>query len=450
MTDREVVTFHFGNLGTLVGEEFWASFGKDPCKTFFSETESTYTPRALSFSFPDDDEDPERIVKRIPTHECHNFPKGLFEENHLKVIDKVTKMAEECDNLQGFQFITGSEGMATNYLKKVRDEFPNVDVVTHWFNADPYSDKDAGSAKIDDVLMADTLIEFSTQCLVYQCNHLDSHSDIGLARMLGDAISGYCAFLHYPASYGPRDLGNRKWEVTSSKLRAISKLLIPFPKMNMLAPGFWRVYEPNNAINTADYVLNNLMANVGQKQPIATALFFGGGVDLKHLDSTVEAVVVPKAPPSVTAVINSTGMGIALAEIEEFSMDTFVKHSKSYIKAKMESWKMEAASGNLKALAKRYNEYAEDWNPRENKAFTHWFIKDGIDEEEIERLEWRPYPPCSQKRRLTHEEVPFVLDAAIRGNTPPPESEQEKSEEIKKEKSVTLELPAKDGGFLCC
>ena len=410
---REIIQIQVGQCGNQIGTNFWETIteehGIDPTtgiyqghsdlqlqrmNVYFNEaTGGRYIPRSILIDLEPGTVD---SVKAGPigklfkpsnfivgkTGAGNNWAKGHYTEGAdilEPILDVIRKEAEECDQLQGFQFThalsggTGS-GLGTLLQEKIKEEFPDrlnatcsvfpssivSDTVVEPYNAFLTIIKLMESADIVQVLDNEALYEI---CLKVLGLTKPTYGDMN--HIIASAMSGMTCSLRFPGQI-------------NCDLRKLAVNLIPFPRMHFLMTGIAPLSSracPNLVSLSVPELYQEMFAaksilcsaDPRHGRYFAVSAMFRGKVSAMEVDEQNFNVANKNSSNFVEWIPNN---------IKASTCDIAPKHSK-----------MTATMiGNNTAIKETFKKIHEQFSALFNrKAFLHWYTQEGM--EEIEFIE---------------------------------------------------------------
>merc|ERR1712110_256564 len=401
---REIVTLQAGQCGNQTGLAFWKHVAQEHgisaegayegdndtqlerVSVFFKETSGgTYTPQAINFDLEPGVIDvikggshgklfnPQGFVHG-QSGAGNNWAKGHYTEGAElidDVMDATRKLAEDCDQLQGFQVCqsigggTGS-GMGTLLISKVREEYPDRIMATYSVFPSPRV-SDVVVEPYNSLLSIHQLIENADEVSVIDNEAL---YDICFTTMdlVATAMAGTTCCLRFPGQL-------------NSDLRKLGVNLIPFPRLHFFTIGTAPLtasddkgYRKLSVKDIMEQVFDakNMMAACDPragKYMTASVIFRGASVQSKDVDEQVliminrnEAYFVDWIPHNIKQSLFGAG---------PLNSDIGV-----------------SMIGNNTAIQEIFQRITDQFGAMfERKAFLHWYTGEGMDEMEFTEAE---------------------------------------------------------------
>merc|ERR1712110_961396 len=401
---REIVTLQAGQCGNQTGLAFWKHVAQEHgisaegayegdndtqlerVSVFFKETSGgTYTPQAINFDLEPGVIDvikggshgklfnPQGFVHG-QSGAGNNWAKGHYTEGAElidDVMDATRKLAEDCDQLQGFQVCqsigggTGS-GMGTLLISKVREEYPDRIMATYSVFPSPRV-SDVVVEPYNSLLSIHQLIENADEVSVIDNEAL---YDICFTTMdlVATAMAGTTCCLRFPGQL-------------NSDLRKLGVNLIPFPRLHFFTIGTAPLtasddkgYRKLSVKDIMEQVFDakNMMAACDPragKYMTASVIFRGASVQSKDVDEQVliminrnEAYFVDWIPHNIKQSLCGAG---------PLNSDIGV-----------------SMIGNNTAIQEIFQRITDQFGAMfERKAFLHWYTGEGMDEMEFTEAE---------------------------------------------------------------
>lgn len=314
----------------------------------------------------------------------NNWAKGHFTEGAdilESVLDVVRKEAEGCDCLQGFQLVhslgggTGS-GLGTLLIGNLGEEYP--DRIMNTFSVVP-------SPKVSDTvvepynatLSLNQLIDHSDQSycidnealydICFRTLKLKTPTYGDLNHLVSLTMSGVTTCLRFPGQL-------------NADLRKLAVNMVPFPRLHFFMPGFVpltsRGGQQYRALTVPELTMQmfdskNMMAACDPRtgRYLTVAAIFRGRMSMKEVDEQ-------------------------MLNIQVKNKDFFVKWIPHNVKTAVcdippRGLKMSATFiGNTTAIQELFKRISEQYTAMfRRKAFLHWYVGEGMDEEDFSEAE---------------------------------------------------------------
>lgn len=231
---------------------------------------------------------PQDLVFDSDGNRAHNFAKGFFtdgQEAVEEVLDVIRKQSEDCDCLQGFQFIhdlgggTGS-GFGGLLLSKTKDEYPKT--VNSTCSIFPTLKLSSNMLEpYNFILGANQLVEFADQTFVIDLSSINKSAKTmlnieepvfrDLNKIIASLMSDSTAGLRYPS------------KLNSSLKRMVSNL-VPFKKLHFYVTSSCSLSQENND-DSKLFKSSNLSSTINPEgKYLAATRMFRGDVPLDVLE----------------------------------------------------------------------------------------------------------------------------------------------------------------------
>jgi len=404
---REILTLQAGQCGNQMGYAFWEVASKEHGLTnmgvyegdddtqlerisvFYSETsQGSYKPNSINFDLEPGVLD---VIKKkdyggifgpasfvnAQSGAGNNWAKGHYTEGAElidEVMDATRKMAEDCDQLQGFQVChsigggTGS-GMGTLLISKVREEYP--DRIMSTYSVFP-------SPKVSDVVVEPYNALLSIHQLIENVDEvsvIDNEAlyDIcfttlkmsapkfpDLNGLLATAMAGTTCCLRFPGQL-------------NSDLRKLGVNLIPFPRLHFFivgtaplnsAGGSAYTNVTTKALTEQIFDAKNMMAACDPRNGkyMTASVIFRGPVPSKEVDEQMIITLNRNAPFFAEWIPHNIKQSIC--NNAPLDCNTGV-----------------SMIGNNTAILEIFQRIQEQFSSLfGKKAFLHWYTGEGMDE----------------------------------------------------------------------
>lgn len=314
----------------------------------------------------------------------NNWAKGHYTEGAElidAVLDVVTREAEACDVLQGFQVChslgggTGS-GLGTLLVSKIREDYPDRMLCTYSVMPSP---------KVSDTVVepynctlsvhqlienADAVFSIDNEALYNICtntlkNTSPDYSDLN--KLVAGVMSGVTCSLRFPGQL-------------NADLRKLAVNLIPFPRLHFFVVG----YAPLSGHGSEKYKsmsipeltsqmfdAKNMMADCNPREGryLTAAAYFRGKVSTKEVEDEMTKIQTKDASHFVEWIPNNTKTSVCdVPPPGQKVTATFIGNSTT-----------------IQELFKRVGEQFSAMFKR--KAFLHWYTGEGMDEMEFSEAE---------------------------------------------------------------
>jgi len=420
---REIVHLQAGQAGNQIGAKFWETIAaeheisangvfdennvidqkkadilQENVNVYFSEAcGSRYVPRAIMLDLEPSVLDqiysssvgslfkPDAAV-RGTSGAGNNWAKGHYTEGAELIdqaLDVARKEVEDCDCLQGFQFVhsigggTGS-GMGTLLLSKLREEFPDRIMVSYPVFPSP---------KVSDVVVepynatlsihqlienADEVMVIDNEALHQICNKtlkVQNPTFGDLNNLVSSVMAGVTCCLRFPGQL-------------NSDLRKLGVNLIPFPRLHFFQIGFAPLGSPASSayrkVSVGDltqqiFQASNMMAAADPRNGryLTASALFRGQVSTKDVEDEMlkvqnknSAYFVEWIPNNIKSSVCNIAPKIPQADLSA----TFI--------------------GNTTAMQDVFRRISDQFSVMfRRKAFLHWYTGEGMDEMEFTEAE---------------------------------------------------------------
>jgi len=420
---REIVHLQAGQAGNQIGAKFWevisaeheisangvfdenkvieqskADVLQENVNVYFSEAcGSRYVPRAIMLDLEPSVLDeiyssnigslfkPDAAV-RGASGAGNNWAKGHYTEGAELIdqaLDVARKEVEDCDCLQGFQFVhsigggTGS-GMGTLLLSKLREEYPDRIMVSYPVFPSP---------KVSDVVVepynatlsihqlienADEVMVIDNEALHQICNKtlkVPNPTFGDLNNLVSSVMAGVTCCLRFPGQL-------------NSDLRKLGVNLIPFPRLHFFQIGFAPLGSPASSayrkVSVGDltqqiFQASNMMAAADPRNGryLTASALFRGQVSTKDVEDEMlkvqnknSAYFVEWIPNNIKSSVCNIAPKIPQADLSA----TFI--------------------GNTTAMQDVFRRISDQFSVMfRRKAFLHWYTGEGMDEMEFTEAE---------------------------------------------------------------
>jgi len=420
---REIVHLQAGQAGNQIGAKFWevisaeheisangvfdenkvieqskADVLQENVNVYFSEVcGSRYVPRAIMLDLEPSVLDeiyssnigslfkPDAAV-RGASGAGNNWAKGHYTEGAELIdqaLDVARKEVEDCDCLQGFQFVhsigggTGS-GMGTLLLSKLREEYPDRIMVSYPVFPSP---------KVSDVVVepynatlsihqlienADEVMVIDNEALHQICNKtlkVPNPTFGDLNNLVSSVMAGVTCCLRFPGQL-------------NSDLRKLGVNLIPFPRLHFFQIGFAPLGSPASSayrkVSVGDltqqiFQASNMMAAADPRNGryLTASALFRGQVSTKDVEDEMlkvqnknSAYFVEWIPNNIKSSVCNIAPKIPQADLSA----TFI--------------------GNTTAMQDVFRRISDQFSVMfRRKAFLHWYTGEGMDEMEFTEAE---------------------------------------------------------------
>jgi len=407
---REIVGIQVGQCGNQVGTQFWETIckehgiapdgkyqGDDAMQLegthvyYTSAAGSRYVPRSVMVDLEPATMDalrnsqygrlfkPDNYVFG-QTGAGNNFAKGYYTEGAELVdqtLDILRKESENCSCVQGFQFVhslgggTGS-GMGSLLISKVREMYPGKMVKTYSIVPSPKV-SDTVVEPYNATLSINELIDNSdesfcidNEALYDICTRtlkMKSPTYKNMNNIVAQCMSGLTTGFRFPGQL-------------NADLRKLAVNMVPFPRLHFFMPGYAPLTSPQSKeyINLsipelAQQMFNsrNMMAACDPKSGLylTVAALFRGKVSTHEVEEQMDGMQNKNAPYFVDWIPNNVKTGVCnfIPKGEKMSV-TYICNSTA-----------------IQELFKRVNDQFSLMFRR--KAFLHWFMGEGMDEEQF-------------------------------------------------------------------
>jgi len=413
---REILTLQAGQCGNQVGQAFWqmacnehkidasgAYTGSDDRElerigVFYKETSGanmSYTPVSINF-----DLEPGVIntLRAGPLGKVYNpasfvhgqsgagnnWAKGHYTEGAElidDVMDATRKLAEDCDQLQGFQVChsigggTGS-GMGTLLISKVREEYPDRIMATYSIFpspkvsdvvVEPYNSMLSIHQLIENVDEVSLIDNEALYDVCFTTLKMQKPQFKDLNALVARAMCGTTCCLRFPGQL-------------NSDLRKLGVNLIPFPRLHFFIIGTAPLTSAEGGayrkVTTKDlteqvFDAKNMMAACDPRtgKYLTASVIFRGDCPSKEVDEQMIVTLNRNAP---------------------FFAEWIPHNIKSSICNVAPPGDSTAASliGNNTAILEIFQRIQEQFSAMFNKkAFLHWYTGEGMDEMEFTEAE---------------------------------------------------------------
>ncbi|KAF8645869.1 hypothetical protein AX16_007527 [Volvariella volvacea WC 439] len=430
---REIINLQAGQAGNQAGESFWSMVlaehglnqeglyrGSDPLQleragVYFSEVEisgsTRYVPRSLQLDLESG------VCNRIrsgplgrlfrpdtflhgETGAGNNWAKGFYTEGAElieSVLEKLRRLAEPCEALQGFQIVhslgggTGA-GLGSLLLSKLREEYPDRMIATFSILpspkvsetiVEPYNAMLSINQLVDN---GDLTVCIDNEALYDICVStlkIKSPSFTDLNAQIARVMCGVSTSLRFPGQL-------------NGDLRKLGMNLVPFPRLHFLAPSSAPIYDPSSVsyqknsiaeLTTALFDRRNMLVACDPRHGrflTAAAIFRGRHLSSREVAVTTRDLQTKRAsefvewipdnvsvslvsvPPvglkqAATALLNTT----AIQEIFKRTQETFAAMFKRraylhwYTGEGMDIMEFSEAESNIHDLVAEYQQYQE-------------------------------------------------------------------------------------------
>ena len=316
----------------------------------------------------------------------NNWAKGHYTEGAELIdqaLDVARKEVEDCDCLQGFQFVhsigggTGS-GMGTLLLSKLREEYPDRIMVSYPVFPSP---------KVSDVVVepynatlsvhqlienADEVMVIDNEALHHICNKtlkVPNPTFSDLNNLVSSVMAGVTCCLRFPGQL-------------NSDLRKLGVNLIPFPRLHFFQIGFAPLGSPASSayrkVSVGDltqqiFQASNMMAAADPRNGryLTASALFRGQVSTKDVEDEMlkvqnknSAYFVEWIPNNIKSSVCNIAPKIPQADLSA----TFI--------------------GNTTAMQDVFRRISDQFSVMfRRKAFLHWYTGEGMDEMEFTEAE---------------------------------------------------------------
>lgn len=414
---REIISLHIGQAGIQMGESMWELLGLEhgvnqdgtpttdrnhtnSMETFYSRTNANrYVPRALMVDLEPSvvDEVRKGPSKRLfhpdqlisgKEDAANNFARGHYSigRNHIDtVLDRIRKMADRCDGLQGF-VITHSVGGGTGsgftslLLERLATEFPKTTKLDYCV----YPSRNMSTSVVEpynSVLSTHALMEFCDVTMVLENEALydvcanrikiEKPNYQNLNRVVAQLVSSMTASLRFNG-------------VLNTDLNEFRTNLVPYPRIHFVLPSFAPVVsmeasysEPNTVADLTHSVfdpgsfLSSCDPRMGKY--MACCLMYRGDVTAKDVSTSIQ-----------------TMRGKSSIQFVDWSPTGFKSGINNSVPTVVPGGEMAQTSRSLTMLANT-TAVAQTFSSMDKKfdlmyakrAFVHWFVGEGMDESEL-------------------------------------------------------------------
>merc|ERR1712110_718939 len=411
---REVVTIQAGQCGNQMGYAFWEAAAKEHglspdgsysgdkdeqlerIEVFFDETaDGKYKPTSVNFDLEPGVLD---VIRKKPFGKVftessfvhaesgagNNWAKGHYTEGAElinDVMDATRKLAEDCDQLQGFQVCqsigggTGS-GMGTLLISKVREEYPDRIMATYSVFPSPRV-SDVVVEPYNSLLSIHQLIENADEVCVIDNEALYDicFTTLKVAKptfthlngLVATAMAGTTCCLRFPGQL-------------NSDLRKLGVNLIPFPRLHFIIIGTSPLTSDAGAdyrkVTTKDlteqiFDAKNMMAACDPRNGkyMTASVIFRGPVPAKEIDENMIVLTNRNAPFFSEWIPHNIKQSICNSP--PLGAETGV-----------------SMIGNNTAILEIFQRILDQFAPMfKKKAFLHWYTGEGMDEMEFTEAE---------------------------------------------------------------
>jgi tubulin alpha len=417
---REIITIHLGQAGCQVGNQVWELFclehgiqpdgqmpsdttiggGDDPFNTFFSETESgKHVPRAMYADLEESVIDeirmgtyrqmyhPEQLVTG-KEDAANNFARGHYtvgKEIIDIVLDKIRKLADQCQGLQGFILFhsvgggTGSglgalllERLSGDYGKKSKIAFtvyPSPQVSTAI--VEPYNSVLTSHALLEHT---DVDIILDNEAIYDLCKRalgLAKPTYTNLNRLISQVVSALTASLRFEGSL-------------NVDINEFQTNLVPYPRIHFMANSYAPVISADKSghetstvqeITSSCFEPGNMFTKFDPRlgKYIACCVIFRGDVVPKDINAAIAVVKTKRTVQFVDWCPTGfkTGCNSAAPTVVPGGDLARVKRSVTMIT-------------NNTAIAELFMRVDEKFDLMYAKrAFVHWYVGEGMEEGEF-------------------------------------------------------------------
>ncbi|KAK9889340.1 hypothetical protein WA026_004615 [Henosepilachna vigintioctopunctata] len=434
---REIIQIQAGQCGNQIGCKFWETIsnehGIDPdglyvgnnrlqlerLNVYFNESSyNNYVPRGVLVDLEPGTMaaarsgpygrlfKPDNFVSSF-NGAGNNWAKGHYTEGAEisdTVLDVIRREAELCDCLQGFQLThslgggTGS-GFGTLLCNKLREEYP--DRLLSSFSILP-------SPKVSEVVLEPYNAILSINQLVEntdltQCVDNEALYDIcfrtlkklnptyeDLNHLISLTMSGITTCFRFPGQL-------------NADLRKLAVNMVPFPSLHFFVPGFaplcakgHMIYRKQTVQEVSEQMFNpnNMMAacNPSNGRYLTVATIFRGPVSMNEVETTTLKTQVKN--PSYFVEWIPHNVKVAVCDISS-------PHAKI-------SGTLIANTTAVQELFQRIHEQFVAMFKR--KAFLHWYLGEGMDENEFTEAESRVIDLISEYQQYQEVELEEYTD----------------------------------------
>jgi len=417
---REIITLHVGQAGVQVGNQVWELFclehgiqpdgmmpsdksvggGEDPFNTFFSETESgKHVPRLVYADLEESVIDEVRMgaYRQIFHSEqlitgkedaANNFARGHYtvgKEIQDLVLDKIRKLADQCQGLQGFILFhsvgggTGSglgalllERLSIDYGKKSKFGFtvypsPQVSTaIVEPYNSTLSTHSLLEHTDVDVILDNEAIYDICKRCL-----NLTKPTYRNLNRLISQVVSSLTVSLRFPGSL-------------NVDINEFQTNLVPYPRIHFMANSYAPIVPSEKAkhetstvteITTSCFEPGNMFTKFDPRlgKYIAVCVIYRGDVVAKDVNAAVANVKTKRTVQFVDWCPTGfkSGVNSAAPTVVPGGDLAPVKRSVCMI----------ANNTAIVELFIRNNEKFDLMYAK--RAFVHWYVGEGMEEGEF-------------------------------------------------------------------
>jgi len=408
------VTLQAGQCGNQVGEAFWHLvsqehgldgnghyIGRDDAQlerigVFFKETgKGGYTPISINFDLEPG------VIEKLKSGVCkgmfapssfvhaqsgagNNWAKGHYTEGAElidDVMDATRKLAEDCDQLQGFQVChsigggTGS-GMGTLLISKVREEYPDRIMSTYSVFpspkvsdvvVEPYNSLLSIHQLIENVDEVSVIDNEALFDIAFRTLKLQKPQFKDLNTLIAKTIAGTTSCLRFPGQL-------------NSDLRKLGVNLIPFPRLHFFIVGCAPLTSADSTqfrkISAKDlteqaFDAKNMMAACDPRvgKYLTASVIFRGPLATKDIDEQMLSTQQRNATYFAEWIPHNIKTSICnVPPLGESSGCSLIGNNTAIMEI------FQRIQGQFSAMFER-------------KAFLHWYTGEGMDEMEFTEAE---------------------------------------------------------------
>lgn len=417
---REIISLHIGQAGVQMGDSMWELLGlehgiNEEGKLIIDQTDATpnpgletfyyragggkYVPRAIMVDLEPSVVDevrrgkskkmwhPEQLISG-KEDAANNFARGHYSvgRNHIdKVLDRIRKLADACDGLQGFVIThsvgggTGS-GFASLLLERLATEFPRTTKLDYCV----YPSKNMSTSVVEpynSVLSTHALMEYADVTMVLENEALydvcanririEKPDYRSLNSVIAQLVSSMTASLRFSG-------------VLNTDLNEFRTNLVPYPRIHFVLPSFAPVVSREVAFSESNSVAELTNAVFDSSSFLSTAdprygkymaccLMYRGDViskevtnALQHMRNKASIQFVDWSPTGFKCGINNSPPTV----LPDSQM---AKTSRSL-----------TLLANSTAVAQSFSSIDKKFDLMYAKrAFVHWMVGEGLEESEL-------------------------------------------------------------------
>jgi len=415
---REIISLHIGQAGVQLGESCWELFCREHgiqnngklhpdsdseqignATTFFSNTGAKQVPRALFMDLePSTIGDlkngkfkglfsPDQLLHG-KEDAANNFARGHYTtgKDILEgAVDKIRKLAENCESLQGFNIFhsvgggTGS-GFASLLMERLSLEFPKKPKLDFCIYpspelstsvVEPYNSVLSTHSLLEHVDVAFLLDNEAIYDICKNNIHIEKPTYQNLNRLISQVISSLTSSLRFP--------GSLNVDITEFQTN-----LVPYPRIHFLLSSYAPVMSTEqaysesltvNQLTNSVFEAQNQMAKVDPKtgKYIACCLMYRGDVVPKDVTAAIAQIKGKRSVQFVSWSPTGFKCGVNHRSPTWLEDGDLAKTNRAL-----------CMLSNSTAIAQVFNRIDHKFDLMfAKRAFVHWFVGEGMEEAEF-------------------------------------------------------------------